>query len=296
MHGDAFALFIRHRYAALPRKLLALLISPWLLLRWPFSRALPLRSLVHLGLAGLDEARYRAVMEAFADPLARRPGQFCRDGLQALRRHQAAGDRVIVVTGCEQPAGNAAARPVGAGPGGSAGLRAGAGPPGHARASAQHRACQAAIAGRTRYRALGHSLRRFGVRHPHAQGSGRGGAGQRHAKAVQAGGAGTWAHHYACELALSLKRTPAAACLDRPRRVMPARHVRGSWGRMLAAPISAAAQETTRRQDPYRSVRGQRVPRTTMVLPETSIMRCSSSCLSTRPTISREQPTMRLTS
>ena len=40
----------------------------------------------------------------------------------------------------------------------------------------------------------------------------------------------------------------------------------------------------------------QRVPRTTMVLPVTSIIRCSSSCLSTRPTISREHPTMRLTS
>jgi phosphatidylglycerophosphatase C len=33
--------------------------------------------------------------------LARKPRQFCRDGLHALRRHQAAGDRVIVVTGCE---------------------------------------------------------------------------------------------------------------------------------------------------------------------------------------------------
>jgi len=40
--------------------------------------------------------------QAFAAALVRRPRQFYRDGLQVLRRHQAAGDRVIVVTGCER--------------------------------------------------------------------------------------------------------------------------------------------------------------------------------------------------
>ncbi len=102
IHGDAFYLFVRHRYAgSLWRKLLALLSLPLLLLQWPFSRRLPVRTLVHIALLGLGERSYQATANAFAATLARRPRQFCRDGLQALRRHQVAGDRVIVVTGCE---------------------------------------------------------------------------------------------------------------------------------------------------------------------------------------------------
>ena len=99
--GDAFHLFVRHRYAAPWRKLLALLSLPWLLLQLPFSRRLPVRTLVHVALLGLDPRRYQVAADTFAAALVRRPRQFCRDGLQALRRHQAAGDRVIVVTGCE---------------------------------------------------------------------------------------------------------------------------------------------------------------------------------------------------
>ncbi|KRE89884.1 haloacid dehalogenase [Frateuria sp. Soil773] len=102
IHGDSFAMFVRDRYArSFPRKALALLCAPWLLLVLPFSRRRVLRALVHLALLGVNEASYRAQAQAFAAALVRRPRQFCRDGLQALRRHQAAGDRVIVVTGCE---------------------------------------------------------------------------------------------------------------------------------------------------------------------------------------------------
>jgi phosphatidylglycerophosphatase C len=103
IHGDTFALFMRERYArSIWRLPLALLSLPWLLLRLPFSWKLPMRTLVHIGLLGLNERRYRAAVEAFAGRLVRKPRQFSRDGLQALRRHQVAGDRVIVVTGCEQ--------------------------------------------------------------------------------------------------------------------------------------------------------------------------------------------------
>jgi len=101
IHGDSFALFVRHRYASVWRKLLALLSVPLLLVLLPFSRRLPMRWLVAIALLGLDAPRYQAAAEAFAATLARRPKQFCRDGLQTLRRHQAAGDRVLVVTGCE---------------------------------------------------------------------------------------------------------------------------------------------------------------------------------------------------
>ena len=102
IHGDAFYLFMRACYASsLWRKLLALLSTPLLLLQLPFSRRLPVQMLVRIALLGVGEQRYQAMANAFAATLVRRPRQFCRDGLQTLRRHQAAGDRVIVVTGCE---------------------------------------------------------------------------------------------------------------------------------------------------------------------------------------------------
>lgn len=102
IHGDAFELFVRDRYQrSLLRKVGALLTLPWLVLVAPFSRRRAEHTLVHVALLGMGEQRYRAAAEAFAASLVRRPKQFCRDGLSALRRHQAAGDRVIVVTGCE---------------------------------------------------------------------------------------------------------------------------------------------------------------------------------------------------
>jgi phosphatidylglycerophosphatase C len=102
IHGDSFYLFMRERYRRAPwRSLLALLSLPLLLLQLPFSRRLPVRVLVRIALLGLGQQRYQAAANAFAATLSRRPRQFCRDGLQALRRHQTQGDRVIVVTGCE---------------------------------------------------------------------------------------------------------------------------------------------------------------------------------------------------
>lgn len=103
IRGDTFAMFMRDRYArARWRKGLVLLFSPWFLLVLPFSRRRVLRALVHLGLLGLDEARYRDLAQAFAVSLVRQPGHFCREGLRALRRHQADGDRIVIVTGCEE--------------------------------------------------------------------------------------------------------------------------------------------------------------------------------------------------
>ena len=99
--ADSFGLFMRERYAGVGRKLLLLPALPWLALVRPFSWRLAVRTLVHAGLLGVGEARYRELAGRFAAALARRPGQFRRDALATLRRHQAAGDRVIVVTGCE---------------------------------------------------------------------------------------------------------------------------------------------------------------------------------------------------
>jgi phosphatidylglycerophosphatase C len=102
LHGDAFYLFMRDRYArSLLCKVLAVFALPWVFLCLPFSIKRAMRTWVHVALFGVSEKRYKAIVEVFADDLVRRPRQFCRDGLLALRRHQVAGDRVIVVTGCE---------------------------------------------------------------------------------------------------------------------------------------------------------------------------------------------------
>jgi phosphatidylglycerophosphatase C len=102
IHADSFGLFTRDRYKrSLLRKLLVLPTIPWLLLGLMVSWRWPVRTLVHIGLLGVSQSRYTALANAFAAYLVRRPKLFSRDGLLALRRHQAAGDRVIVVTGCE---------------------------------------------------------------------------------------------------------------------------------------------------------------------------------------------------
>lgn len=103
IHGDAFALFVRQRYAdSLLRKALALLCAPLWLLIWPFAWRRAVRLLVRIAFLGVGAQRYAQLARAQAAALARRPRLFCRDGLQAFRRHLANGERVIVVTGCEE--------------------------------------------------------------------------------------------------------------------------------------------------------------------------------------------------
>lgn len=101
VRGDTFARFMRAHYGWW-RRVLVLMASPGLLLALPVAPRAVLRFVVHLGLLGLDEPRYRALAEAYAAALVRRPGQFSAGALRALRRHQLDGDRVLVVTGCEQ--------------------------------------------------------------------------------------------------------------------------------------------------------------------------------------------------
>jgi phosphatidylglycerophosphatase C len=103
VRGDTFGMFMRDRYARGGwRKALVLLASPWLVLVLLFSRRRFLRALVHIGLLGVRDAHYRALAQAFAAALVHRPHQFYREGIATLRRYLAAGDRVVVVTGCEE--------------------------------------------------------------------------------------------------------------------------------------------------------------------------------------------------
>lgn len=103
VRGDTFGLFMRAQYArAWWRKLLVLWLSPWLLVVWVFSWRRVLRTLVHVGLLGVSQSRYQKLARAFVATLVREPRRFQRAALFALRHHLAEGDRVIVVSGCEE--------------------------------------------------------------------------------------------------------------------------------------------------------------------------------------------------
>lgn len=114
LHGDAFHLFLRRRYARAPwRALLVLACLPVLLLQLAVARLAAGRLLSRLALLGIRERRFRTLTDAFAAQLVRRSHRCCRDGLRALRRHQARGERVLVVTGCESRLAGAIFRELG---------------------------------------------------------------------------------------------------------------------------------------------------------------------------------------
>lgn len=103
IRGDTFGRFVRERYArAWWRKALVLLLAPLLLLVLPFSRWLVVRWLVRIALLGMGERRYRKLAGDFAQELVQHHRPFLREGMHTLRQHQARGDRVVIVTGCEE--------------------------------------------------------------------------------------------------------------------------------------------------------------------------------------------------
>ena len=105
IHGDLFESFLRNRFRRQPWRLLpTLILFPVLMLLWivPLGRPLLITLLVRLGLLGSRLARLESELERWGRKRARLPGVVIRDGVLALRRHVADGDRVIVITGCEQ--------------------------------------------------------------------------------------------------------------------------------------------------------------------------------------------------
>lgn len=103
LRGDAFGAFVRARFRRSRWRIgLGMLLATPLLPTLPFTRRWVIHAFVHAALFGVSGPRYRALAQAFGDELARQPRRFHRDALTRLRRHQAAGDRVLVVTGCEE--------------------------------------------------------------------------------------------------------------------------------------------------------------------------------------------------
>jgi phosphatidylglycerophosphatase C len=104
VRNDSFETFVRESISgARWRVLLALPMLPFLVLLWPtlFGRKLIARTFVRAATFGWGDAGYRRRIAEYGRAYARRPGVFLRDGVIALRRHVAAGDKVYVVTGCE---------------------------------------------------------------------------------------------------------------------------------------------------------------------------------------------------
>ena len=100
VRGDAFARFVRRRLLRAWWRLPLLL--PYLpLAATRRGRRAAARAAVRLAWAGVDERAYRAQADAFGRALARDARHFSRAAFAALNRHRHAGDRVIVVTGCE---------------------------------------------------------------------------------------------------------------------------------------------------------------------------------------------------
>lgn len=105
MRGDAFSRFVRSRLRnSWWRLLLALMVFPLLL---PFSAIRSLRMpilgvFVRISLLGVGTARFETLTREFAREIVGKPRMFIRDGISAMRRHMVEGDRVVIVTGCEE--------------------------------------------------------------------------------------------------------------------------------------------------------------------------------------------------
>jgi phosphatidylglycerophosphatase C len=103
--GDATTLFLRGRWRQAPQRLLpALLAAPVLLpaAAVPGLRPLSARLLIRLTVGGRSGDDVPAVAEAYREALARVPEAAVGDALARVRVHRAAGDRVVVATGCEE--------------------------------------------------------------------------------------------------------------------------------------------------------------------------------------------------
>jgi phosphatidylglycerophosphatase C len=105
LHGDAYTMFMRERYRrAWWRVLLVLPVAPVLALISTTlrGRRAAARILVRLALLGTGEGRYRELAGDFGRELARNSRLFSRLGISTLRKHMHAGDRVLIVTACEE--------------------------------------------------------------------------------------------------------------------------------------------------------------------------------------------------
>jgi phosphatidylglycerophosphatase C len=100
IRGDSFTSFVKARLGnSAPRFALAVPMMAFLLMK-P-TRRFAARHCVRVALLGLDAKTYEAAIDLFAQQLHARDGHVIAQGVTRARQHMAAGDRVVVVTGCE---------------------------------------------------------------------------------------------------------------------------------------------------------------------------------------------------
>ncbi len=105
MRGDAFSRFVRTCLRrSWWRMLLAMIALPLLapLFTIRCLRIPVIGIFVRISLLGVSQPRFESLARGFAGELVGRPRIFIREGISAMRRHIGAGDRVVIVTGCEE--------------------------------------------------------------------------------------------------------------------------------------------------------------------------------------------------
>ena len=116
--GDASTLFLHGRLSQSPGRLLPLLLaSPFLLpgSALPHTRPLAARVMTRIAVGGRAEDDVEAVAEAYRRALTRKPEAAVAEAIACVRAHQAAGDVVVVATGCEEVLARGFLRAIGLG-------------------------------------------------------------------------------------------------------------------------------------------------------------------------------------
>ena len=103
--GDASTLFLHGRLRQRPGRTLALVLAAPVFLvgaAVPYLRPLTARVMTRLAVGGSPRTDVEDVAAAYRSALQVKPEAAIADAVACVRRHQAAGDRVVVATGCEE--------------------------------------------------------------------------------------------------------------------------------------------------------------------------------------------------
>jgi phosphatidylglycerophosphatase C len=103
--GDASTLFLHGRLRQAPRRLLPLLLAAPLLLPGsltPQLRPLAARAMTRIAIGGQAGSDVEGIASAYRSAVADKPEAAIAEAIACLRAHRAAGERVVVATGCEE--------------------------------------------------------------------------------------------------------------------------------------------------------------------------------------------------
>jgi phosphatidylglycerophosphatase C len=103
--GDASTLFLHGRLRRSHGRLLPLLLAAPLLLPGsavPQTRPLAARLMTRIAVGDRSDDDVAAVADAYGEALTRKPEAAIAEAIARVREHEAAGDVVVVATGCEE--------------------------------------------------------------------------------------------------------------------------------------------------------------------------------------------------